>query len=431
MQARRLVLLIATLASAASAGQAAAQSALLPQRKAQEPPPPVLACPILGKGFFIVPGTQTCLRIGSDIVVETRGDFVNKDISVETRRLSIPVANTPVALYQASDLSKTANRFRERTDARVNLTAVTIVDGTPVISQISLRNGYDLTAADIRSGTLPNGAGVGVDQAFISALGFTAGLRPSVFDFATGLTYSGGYASNRKLNQLAYEKSFGKAQIALSVEDGTTRRHQDGVWANYGPERAPDVVLRGRLDPDWGHLHVAAAVHPFRDGLSGTDALGWAANAGIEYQQDWGLLAGKKGGPYGRFMLTAAYADGALDYLGIPRFATDYVLDSDGKLVNAKGASASLSYEHILRPDLRATAGVSLYKTKTHLADFDWTTQGALAQLGLEYNPFRDLYLGAEVNYYWDQVHGVYFTVPGDRTKVDFLNAMLYVRRTL
>jgi hypothetical protein len=422
---------LASIAILAATGLAAAQSApLLPAGKAAEAPQPVMACPGLGSGFFLIPGTETCLRLGADILVEAKGDFVGKDISIETRRLSTPVPNTPVALYSATDQSHSADHYSQRNDSRVTLTAVSLVNGTPIVSYVSLRNGYTFTAADIRSRTQANTA-VGVDQAWISAMGVTAGLRPSVFDFSTGVTYSGGYASSRVLNQIAYEKSFGQASVAISAEDGRSRRYQEGVWASYEGQKSPDIVLRGRYSPDWGMVHVAGALHPYGDALTGKDSIGWAANAGIEYRQDWGVLGGGKGGPFGRFQLTAAYADGALDYLGVPRFATDYVADSDGTLRNTKGASASLSYEHVLRPNLKATAGLSVYETRSNLLDFTWKTRGALAQLGIEYNPASGTYVGAELNYYWDQVRGVYFAVPGDPAKADFVTAMVYLRRTL
>jgi hypothetical protein len=417
----------------AASPAAASEPAPLPAGKAEAPPVPMMVCPGLGKGFFLVPGTSTCLRIGLDVLVESRSDLVSNDLSVETRRIASPIpgaAADPVALYGTIDETRIADRYAQRNDSRLIITAVTTVDGAPVASYLSLRNGYAFTASDLRARN-PGTTAVGVDQAWISAFGVTAGLRTSVFDFSSGLTYSGGYASSRVVNQIAYEKSFGPASLAVSAEDGRSRRYEDGVWASYGGQTVPDLVLRGRITPDWGVVHLAGALHTIHDAPTGRSSVAFAVNAGVEVRQDWGKLFNKDGGPFGRFQLTAAYADGALDYLGVPRFSTDYVLDADGSLSKTRGVSAGLSYEHIVRPDLKLTAGVSAYRTKTSLINFDWTTRGALAQLGIEYNPFAGTYLGAEVNYFWDQSRGVYYAIPGDRPTVDFVNAMVYLRRTL
>ena len=52
--------------SAALMGAAAAQAADLPSRKAA-PVEYVRVCDAYGAGFFYIPGTQTCLRVGGRI----------------------------------------------------------------------------------------------------------------------------------------------------------------------------------------------------------------------------------------------------------------------------------------------------------------------------------------------------------------------------
>src|SRR5262249_18070205 len=96
----------------------------------------------------------------------------------------------------------------------------------------------------------------------------------------------------------------------------------------------------------------------------------------------------------------------------------------------SKGASATIAYEHLWSPEFKTAVGLSAYRTQTDLKDFKWRTEGLLAQVGAEWNPTQGLYLGAELNYYWDRVKGVFFALPGDAVGADFVNAMVYARRT-
>lgn len=416
---------------------ATAAAAELPQGAAAAPEAEAVmrTCPNLGSGFFKVPGQEVCLRIGVDLLYEVKGDAANRDIVIDT----VPILGTPAAVYEAADISDTATRYRSRTSGTVSLTAVSALGNEALVSHLGLRSGIDdSNAADRRSGeeTVPS---TYLDQAWISWNGVMAGLRPSMFDFSSGYTYSGGYASQRRTHAVSYEASFDKgASLALSVEDPAFRRYQDfaksnssdGRWADYGPQHYPDVVLRGEMSPEWGTVHVAGAVHSINDAINGKDSIGWAANGGLELRPKWGDILGMEAGnTRGRLMVTAAYADGALDYLGIPRFSTDYIATPDGKITRTRGASAVVSYEHVWRPDLKTVAALSAYKTLSDVDSFQWETRGGLAQVGVEYMPAANTFLGAEVNYFYDDVKGQYFGVDGDRTSADFFQVYAYLRR--
>ena len=66
---------------------------------------------------------------------------------------------------------------------------------------------------------------------------------------------------------------------------------------------------------------------------------------------------------YGRVMLSAAYADGALSYLQVPFFNVDYIADQDGTIRRSKGFSAVVAYEHLWTPTLKSTLSYSYYRT--------------------------------------------------------------------
>jgi hypothetical protein len=407
------------------------RSAELPEGAAAEPQAAgVQACTNVGRGFFRPPGQDVCLKIGLDLLYEGKGDFTHDEITIETQRLE--PKGTPSALPERNDVSNTVTRYRSRTSGTISLTAVSALGDQPMVTHVGLRSGIDDTnAADRRTDNDFSIPSTYLDQAWVSAYGITAGLRGSLFDYSSGYGYSGGYASNGRTNAISYEKDFGEiANLGVSIEDNAFRRYQEGVWALYGAQRYPDVVLRGRLTPSWGNLHVAAAAHSVNDSINSKEKWGWAANAAVELRTKWSDVVGEAAGDTrGRLLLTGAYTKGALDYLGIPRFSADYIATPDGSVELTDGFSAMASYEHIWRPDLKTTATIAAYRTLNDIPDFRWEARGGLAQAGIEYMPAGNTYLGAEVTYFYDEVEATYSGVEGGETSADFFQVYTYLRR--
>jgi len=389
---------------------------------------PVRACPEYGPGFIKLPNTDICLRAAIEVTYEMKLDLADKDLHIETTT----VGDNAVALYERRDYGRSIDRFSTRLDSRLNFTTVSSVGGEPVITFISLRSSENVTAADVRDQVHAANTPY-VDQAWIKFAGVTAGRHPSYFDFSPGFTYTGGYASQRNLNLLAFTKAFAQiASVSVSVEDQTDRRMQEGVWASYGGQRFPDLVGQLRFTPSWGIVHVGAALHEINDAISSRSAYGYAVNAGIEYRQKWADLFGASAeGTYGRLLVTGAYAKGALGYLGIPNFGTDYVTDLNGRIEKTTGYSAIVSYEHVWRPNFKTMLAVSSYSLGADMVNYKHRVRGMLAQVGAEYMPVPGLMVGVEGDYFRDSVKGTYFGVQAPREKVDFFTAFAYIRRRI
>ena len=78
---------------------------------------------------------------------------------------------------------------------------------------------------------------------------------------------------------------------------------------------------------------------------------GAAVTVGGEYRVKWSDVFGPAAGDtYGRLLLQGAVARGAMGYLGIPFFATDYVAGGNGDIRLTKGYSAVASDEHLWTP---------------------------------------------------------------------------------
>lgn len=384
------------------------------------------ACPWFGTGFFRIPGQDTCIRLSGDITAELRSDFATKDLYIETAR----VIGVPLAYYDRQNLSRTADRTQFRNDTRLALTTATAVADHPLITSFVLRSAPQLTAATARGTTTPLG-GPFVDQAWIKYRWLTAGKHSSFFDFNTGYTHSGGYASQRNVNLVALTNVVGKiASLTASIEDQTDRRYQEGVWAAYAGQKRPDVVVQARFAPSIATFHAAAALHSIRDGIGGRSREGFAANAGMELRQKWSDIFGTTAADtYGRLLITGATTLGALDYLGVPRFGTDYVTDVDGRIQRARGQSVVVSYEHVWRPNFKTTATWTGYRIRSNVRDYNHRVSGQLWQVGAEYMPVPGLMVGLEANYFQDQVRGVYFGTPANRDRVHIATANAYLRR--
>jgi Porin subfamily len=320
---------------------AGAQAADLPVKA--KPVEYVRVCSLYGAGFWYVPGTDTCLKIGSYIRVQTSWD-------AEGGGIPIGFGNTDSATagrFTRTDTSELAFRTRSAisVDLRTQTEYGTLRSYLEVDAQLSTGTG---TAAQADT--------IFFDRGFIQFAGFTAGRIRSYFDINSFAPYS--YSNNRVSGDtgaagiygIAYTAQFGNGVTGtLSFEDGgaqsngnltgpaEARGHmvtnlsmvnQFGLgttsYDNAG-WRFPDVVGALRIDQAWGYAQVAAALHDASGGYyqtggtalaAGIEAnghpgdvnLGWAATAGFTLNDVLGL----KGDQFG---MQAAYSQGAAGYV--------------------------------------------------------------------------------------------------------------------
>ncbi len=221
---------------------AGAQAADLPIAKAA-PVEYVRVCSTYGAGFFYIPGTETCLRVGGRV----RADY----------------------LYgEPLDRSDDAIGFRAR--ARVNL------DTRTATAYGTLRAfvGLELTRSSgspfgLAEGSLASASGV--RQAFVQFGGLTAGRVTSFFsnaDLPTGHMGTLRFDDAPDVELLAYTFSFGNGFSAtLSLEDGLERRagiNDFTIDADYAGQRVPDVVANIKYAGTWGGAQLSGAVHQIR-----------------------------------------------------------------------------------------------------------------------------------------------------------------------
>jgi hypothetical protein len=195
-----------------------AQAADLPMKaKAVEY---VKICSLYGAGFYYIPGTDTCIRIGGALRLDVAFNAGTFDSAYWLGGTSGTGASNSIAYGK--------NWFAER--ARLNMT-----EDTRTATEYGVLRTYANMQFDWNNNGnsgIAGGAPVEVDYAFIQFAGFTMGKSVSMFDTQWVLskpTISSGFFSGSNnatgISQLAYTWSFGNGVSAtLSLEDGQPYR---------------------------------------------------------------------------------------------------------------------------------------------------------------------------------------------------------------
>jgi hypothetical protein len=313
-------LLLGTAAGlvAVSAGQAAD----LPVKA--KPVEYVKVCSLYGAGFYYMPGTDICLKIGGYARAET------------TYHSNGNSASGPLA---GNVNNRTTNEWFMR--ARAYITA----DAREQTAFGTARAYVAVGVATTDNGNALTPAILGFNRAFIQWAGITAGVTQSFWDFfsAAAVGYRA-YEFSEDTGDAgwwvwAYTAQLGNGLSAtISAEQ---RRASQIVGINgtgtlvtgqgtlgtagtqtlgYGGIQSPDVVGNVRLDQTWGSAQIMAAAHevnPLYYGGSATgtvftghpgDQWGWAAGAGLRL--NFPMIAQ---GDY--FQGEANYTQGAVQYL--------------------------------------------------------------------------------------------------------------------
>jgi Porin subfamily len=274
--------------AAAIVAMSGAQAADLPVKaKAVEY---VKICSLYGAGFYYIPGTDTCIKIGGYLRVDT--NFNN--------------SNVYDAPAWAGD-SGQGNRFYDRIDSRSRM-ALTVDTRTAseygvvrtfmqgdfqfqnFITQNPSVNGVNaaspVTATNLgglNNGLLSGDGGgyVAVEYVFIQFAGFTFGKSSSAYatpwNGYPGNNTSfliGGHDTVTGVNNIQYTAQFGNGVSASVGLDDPTVFNRTSLYnlslpigatgtgsTTYGGFVAPDLVGNIRIDQAWGLFQLSGALH--------------------------------------------------------------------------------------------------------------------------------------------------------------------------
>ena len=353
----------------------------------------VRVCSTYGAGFFYIPGTETCLRVGG----RARADALYAE-----------------PFDRSQDAFGIRVRGRIQTDART-ATAYGLLR-TFVRFEIQQNSGSPFGQTGAVSGNNAN-----VAQAFVQFGGLTAGKVTSFWDNPDLPTSHFGtlrFSDAPDIALFAYTFSFGNGFSAtLSLEDGIARRNNGsgtfgpGTGTVYAGQNTPDLVGNVRYAGTWGTAQLNAAVHQTRTDVIGANAFG---NNGVIPDTEYGWAVGGSVGVNLPMLgagdaawFSATYADGALGYItggqnntltinGTGGAIADVIVtDVFGNTSRGRGWSVAGGLQHYWAPTLSSSVFGSF-------ADFNYS--GA-AQFTRGFGDFREYRIGA--NTIWRPVSGL------------------------
>jgi len=395
---------------------AGAQAADLPGRKSA-PVEYVKVCDAYGAGFFYIPGTDTCLKVGGYV----RVDYDYRPARKDTAGTSLGV----LSQKNASDLTTSGfyNRGTVSLDARTQSAWGTVQ--TVMALRMETGGGIQQKAS----------TGASLEAAYVRFAGFTFGQASQPFAFMSSWAYNTHYWTGwpNGVRQLAYTHTFGggfsatvaltdaksynAVSQALSIGTGTTAGKDEYVSQ---PGRAGIVWVGNlRYDQSWGSAQVMGA---YQRGGDVTGALtvgttapvttsgetGYALGAGVAVNLPM-IAAGD------RIELTAVYADRLANLLadgGIntPSAAAYGLAPLGGpstNFANGTGYSFGMNLRHYWTPTIRSQVYASYTTRKLHdTTDGVYTAaksgaKGTAYSLGhaLIWTPVANFDIGLELTY--------------------------------
>ncbi|SCB55568.1 Porin subfamily protein [Bradyrhizobium shewense] len=323
------------LGSAAMFAGAGAQAADLPVKaKAIEY---VKICSLYGAGFYYIPGSDTCIKLGGylrvDTMLATNADFDAAVGGLAGAHNRLSNYYTARARQDLQIDTRTATEYGVvRTFAELTFTWTS---GTYSGAGTSAVNGA--TSYTTSLGSQIATGGVGLYYAFIQFAGFTFGKAESQFrtpwaEYPANSFELPGSAGWDPVNQITYTADFGQGITASFSAQDQVQAYTTNIWnisgataaglavgafgANdIGGTRAPDLVARVRVDQAWGLFQASVAAHDNHAGYYGAseptghpdDKWGWAGQLALS-------IKNLPTGPGDTINLTGVYTYGASSY---------------------------------------------------------------------------------------------------------------------
>jgi hypothetical protein len=430
------------LSAAGLVAASGAQAADLPVKA--KPVEYVKVCSLYGAGFYYIPGTDICMKVGGYVRFQQQfGDATQ-------------VTGGPLGS------SGSLNNREASVESSYRSRAIATFDTRQQTAYGTLRTYLTLGATSDSSGTATNNtAGLYSNRAFIQLAGFTFGKATSFFDFTStaAVAYNAGEQYNSDTGDgghivAAYTAQFGNGLSATLSAEQARRKGIDYLEVGDsiagadlgGAAFLQDFVGNIRIDQAWGSAQVSAALHNASASYYGAgvdaglietnghpgDKWGWAVAAGLR-------LNAPMIGPGDYFQGMFIYTEGAMKYASNTPTTMNVtngntlgsLYQNDGGFSGTAAApgiyelttawSVFASYEHFWTPNLRTsvygsyldvsrpdnlndamcTSGIvndaSIGFTRATGCDLDgssWTL-GTRSQ----WNITKDLYVGLDVMY--------------------------------
>jgi hypothetical protein len=330
----------------------------------------VKICSLYGAGFYYVPGTDMCLKIGGWIRAEYAYGYGNSMTNgpFGTANGSLSGANAGL------NTRLTNGDFNIRTRGYVTADARTQTAYGTVRGYIALGVNYDSSFGG-------GGSVFNSNRGFIQFAGFTFGTAQSFYDFFSAA--ASGYLVSTPSSDTgdpgwkvaAYTAQFGNGfSASLSVEEPRRSRVTNAIDSlaptafalgtlppdNQKGNGHPDIVANIRVDQPWGSAQIMGALHEASAGYYGTT--GGAVTSNGHPSDTWGYALGVGArikfpsiGPGDYFQTQFNYTKGAARYAAFtpaggfsPLYYSGntfgYGVFSDGVFCGISSATGAIAY---------------------------------------------------------------------------------------
>jgi hypothetical protein len=246
----------------------------------------VRVCSLYGAGFFYIPGTDTCIKLGGYLRVDTTfngaihgGPAWNGDLGQQNRyrhyfdsrsRLALTVDTRTATEYGVVRTFGQGDFQFDNNSAGYN----------PAQAAAAPFAGGGTNASFLNT---PGGGYVAVEYAFIQFAGFTFGKSSSAYStpwngFPGNINsfLLGGNNTDTGVNNIQYQAQLGNGvSVTIGLDDPTVWNRTavynlsipGAIGANdtgsnaYAGTHAPDVVGNIRVDQAWGLIQLSGALH--------------------------------------------------------------------------------------------------------------------------------------------------------------------------
>jgi len=441
-----------------------AQAADLPSKKAA-PATYVKICDAYGAGFYTIPGTDTCIKVGGRVRVDydyrparertvggavaavtaVNGVFMNTATGTVVQAASASAAVTALNTADSTSITSSTSTFRTLTGAVAGVTAVDATGTGNTAGTDTTTSGFynrGVIQVDARTPTsmgvarsymalrLETGSGplaktstvASLESAFVQWAGFTFGqaAQPAAFmsSWAYNTHYWGGWPNG--VRQLTYTAVLGGG---FSATVGVTDMQNYNTVATASSISTPSynqIVYVGnvRYDQSWGAVQVFGAAHTGGNLTGGTASAttetgtkesGYAIGIGASFKLPM-LAAGDE------IQMTFVYNDRLQNIIGdaslntpsAGAYGTNPLGGPGVNFANGTGWVAGAQLRHFWTSNFRSQVYAS-YTSRTQHDTATYTGgSGNAMTLGKAfiYTPAKDFDIGLEFNYLrasWDQ----------------------------
>ena len=317
----------------------------------------VKVCSLYGAGFYYIPGTDTCIKLGGYVQFDANinGNNYNSPGGIGAISSSALFTGAGVPAGVSGTHDRDSGYYTTRSRVQFNL-------DTRTASEYGVVRTYWSSNFEHSSGWGPSAGNLTVDFGFVQFAGFTFGKAISNFSTpwsaytanVNSSAYIGGQDNATGITQAAYTAQFGNGVSAqIGVEDNTTIQRAPvlnasgtggaGLSAGYifsgstfapgavtttstaiastanwgtGGTHSPDFVGNIRVDQAAFTAQLSGALHNVSSGYYTTvetqghpeDKWGFAISGGL-------LLKNLPTGPGDKFSVDATYTEGAPKYV--------------------------------------------------------------------------------------------------------------------